>query len=499
MAPVGEARATKGIAEGFRPEQCRCLTIVSEDGLRGHERSGTPAFKGTTKSVEACARGLTWSFNASSKLAAASVVPGLVSTNRMVFITNGRPHRGRGHVDVKVAADGGLAMACASFNAAADSRPIFFMYLGRRGSLGRFSFELATATREIPALRTCFVLSSSNGVASQIRQHGAALLEIDTFKRTWSANVITSFFPARRRLLTWLRRERPVAIVNLMPHMWTPLLRPSIQKLGITYVTVIHDVIGHQGDPTGYVTRWLTSEARKADVVVTLSRTVANHIQAAGYAREDQVHTLFHPDLSYGATPASRERMPGEPLKLLFFGRILKYKGLPLLLSAVEMLRAEGIAVELGVAGAGDLRSEQARLASLGAEVTNRWLDDHEIEPLLARYDAIVLPHIEATQSGVAALAFGNCIPVVGMPAGGLVEQIVSDRTGVLADRITARSLADAIRSLAIDPALYNRISANLRRTVKDRSMKRFVGCLLTLIRERNHATAVAGPARVFV
>jgi glycosyltransferase involved in cell wall biosynthesis len=400
-----------------------------------------------------------------------------------------------------VAGDGGLAAACASLKtrAAADLRSIFFMYLGRRGSLGRFSFELAIATREIPALRASFILSSSNDVARQVRQHGGALLEIDTFKRNWSTNLFTSFFPARRRLLTWLRRERPSAIVNLMPHMWTPLLRPSIQKLGITYVTVIHDVIGHQGDPTGYVTRWLTSEAREADVVVTLSRTVANHLQAAGYAREDQVHTLFHPDLSYGAIPASRERVSGKPLKLLFFGRILKYKGLPLLLTAVEMLRAEGIAVEFGVAGAGDLRSERARLASLGAEVVNRWLEDHEIEPLLARYDAIVLPHIEATQSGVAALAFGNCIPVVGMPVGGLVEQIVSGRTGVLADQITARSLADAIRSLATDPDMYNRISANLRGTVKDRSMERFVGCLLTVIRERNHATAVAGPARVFV
>jgi glycosyltransferase involved in cell wall biosynthesis len=300
-------------------------------------------------------------------------------------------------------------------------------------------------------------------------------------------------------LLTWLRRERPGAIVNLMPHMWTPLLRPGIQKLGIAYVTVIHDVIGHQGDPTGYVMRWLTSEARKADVVVTLSRTVANDLQAAGYAREDQVHTLFHPDLSYGATPANRERASGKPFKLLFFGRILRYKGLPLLLTAVEMLRAEGIAVELGVAGAGDLRSERARLASLDAEVTNRWLNDEEIEPLLTRYDAIVLPHIEATQSGVAALAFGNCIPVVGMPAGGLVEQIVSGQTGVLANQISARSLADAIRSLATDPAMYNRISAHLRRTVKDRSMQRFVGCLLNVIRERNDAMAVAGPARAFV
>jgi glycosyltransferase involved in cell wall biosynthesis len=377
--------------------------------------------------------------------------------------------------------------------AGANLEPTVFMYLGRRGSLGRFSFELATAMRNIPAPKASFVLSSSNEVAGRIRQRGDALLEIDTFKRTWSTNVFTSFFPARRQLLTWLKRERPGAIVNLMPHMWTPLLRPSIQKLGIAYVTVIHDVSGHQGDPTGYVTRWLTSEARKADIVVTLSRTIADQLQAAGYAHEDRIRTIFHPDLSYGAAPTSRSRVLGEPFKLLFFGRILKYKGLPLLLTALEILRAEGIPIQLGVAGDGDLRSERARLASLGAEVTNRWLDDDEIEPLLARYHAIVLPHIEATQSGVAAVAFGNCIPVIGMPVGGLVEQIVSGRTGVLASEVSASSLADAIRSLATNPAMYNGISTHLRRTIKDRSMERFVDCLLNVIREhRNQHRTVA-------
>jgi len=362
------------------------------------------------------------------------------------------------------------------------------MYLGRRGSLGRFSFELAAATREFSTLNARFVLSSSNGVVPQIRHQGSTLLEINTFKRTGLAT-FTSFFPAQRRLLTRLERERPDAVVNLMPHLWTPLLRRGIQRIGIPYITIIHDVVGHSGDPTGYLTRWLTSEARKADVVVTLSRTVADRLKTAGYAGNDKIHTLFHPDLSYGSVLGNRQRSPGEPLKLLFFGRILKYKGLPILLSAVEMLRAEGLFIQLGVAGEGDLRSERERLASLCAEVTNRWLGDNEIGPLLARYDAIALPHLEVTQSGVAAVAFGNCMPVVGMPAGGLVEQIVDGRTGVLATQISASSLAAAIRRLARDPALYNRISAHLMTSAEDRSMGRFLNCLLNVIRIARRAT----------
>src|SRR5262245_34222755 len=113
---------------------------------------------------------------------------------------------------------GGYFSTCAtdkSHRLAGDFGSVCFMYLGRRGALGRFCFELAAATREIPALKAHFVLSSSNSVVAQMRNHGSAPLEIDTFSRLSSANVFTSFFRAQHRLLTRLRRERPDAIVNL--------------------------------------------------------------------------------------------------------------------------------------------------------------------------------------------------------------------------------------------------------------------------------------------
>jgi glycosyltransferase involved in cell wall biosynthesis len=131
--------------------------------------------------------------------------------------------------------------------------------------------------------------------------------------------------------------------------------------------------------------------------------------------------------------------------------------------------------VELGVAGLGNIGPERRRLTALGAEVINRRIEDDEIGPLLARYDAMALSHIEASQSGVAAAAFGNCMPVVAMPVGGIAAQVVDGRTGLMAHRVSARSFADAIHRLAVDPALYERISRNLRETAQDRSMARFV------------------------
>ena len=352
--------------------------------------------------------------------------------------------------------------------------PLLFLYLGRRGALGRFTLELAQTVERMPDIKATFALSSGNDIVREFVGLRKSVLLLDTFDRAVSVASARNFLKARARLLERIAQDRPRAVITLMPHVWTPLLARAIQGSGTKYITIIHDAVGHPGDRTGLLVPWLRSEAYLADLVVTLSRAVADKLVAMEVSRS-KVLPLFHPDLTYGGAPEPRQRAGSTPLRLLFFGRIMKYKGLPLLIDAVEALQAQGVAVRLGVAGSGDLGPERARLTRLGAEVINRWLDDHEIGPLLARYDAVALPHIEASQSGVAAAAFGRGLPVVAMPVGGIAEQVIDAETGVLAAEGSASALAAAIRRLAIDTALYNRISAYLCRTAADRSMTRFV------------------------
>ena len=353
---------------------------------------------------------------------------------------------------------------------------VYFVYLGRRGPAGRFTLELAQACRERPEIGATFVVSRRNPIAADLRQLGCSLLELETFESATSMSVARNFFAARRQLLSCLDHNRASAVVNLMPHVWTPLFGREIRRRGIRYVTIIHDALKHPGDATGHLTGWLRSEAHFADRVITLSRAVADQLSKLQIADSGRVRTLFHPDLRYDGPMPEQERDFKKPLKLLFFGRILKYKGLPTLLAAIELLRREGTHVELGVAGSGDIGKETSRLAALGAEVINRWVDDDEVGRLLARYDAIVLPYHEASQSGVAATAFGACMPVVGTAVGGITEQVLDGLTGVLASSTTAGSLADAIRRLDIDRDLCIKISTHLRQTSLERSMKRFLG-----------------------
>jgi glycosyltransferase involved in cell wall biosynthesis len=202
---------------------------------------------------------------------------------------------------------------------------------------------------------------------------------------------------------------------------------------------------------------------------------VANELEASGRVPSNRLCTLFHPDLSYKPRPERLPLSPDEPIRLLFFGRIMAYKGLHLFLDTVDQLRSDGIAVEAGVFGEGPLGSATERLQRMGAEVVNRWLSGAEIAAALARYHAVVLSHTEASQSGVAATAFGAGVPVIATPVGGLIEQVTDGVTGVLAKRTDALALAAAVKHLLLDQQVYRATCLNPARTSEQRSMARFV------------------------
>jgi glycosyltransferase involved in cell wall biosynthesis len=370
---------------------------------------------------------------------------------------------------------------------------VLFLYLGRRG-FGRFTLELARSVAAAGQARATFCVSRQNEIFGEFAGLGCRVLPVDTFEEAGGA--LARGYRVRtlyRNVLGELTRQRSAAMVTLMPHVWTPLFAPLIRNHGFRYLTVIHDARPHPGDPTSLLNGWALRDALNADPVVTLSRSVANSLAATGTVPASRLVTLFHPDLSYGAE--GRAEAPGSgPFRVLFFGRILAYKGLPALVEAVEMLRRDRVSVHLGVFGDGPLGPLRGRLEALGAEVENRWIGEREVPGIFARHHAVALSHNECSQSGVAAIALGAGLPLVGCRVGGLAEQVADGRTGVLARGCDPASLAAAIRRLATEPRLYADIRAHIRRTARERSMHRFAGQLIALA--TNAEPAVRAPQR---
>jgi glycosyltransferase involved in cell wall biosynthesis len=159
----------------------------------------------------------------------------------------------------------------------------------------------------------------------------------------------------------------------------------------------------------------------------------------------------------------------------------MAYKGLPLFVEACEILKREGLQFGLAAVGEGNLGPVRPRLEALAAEIDNRWIAHDEVAAVMARFDALVLPNIEASQSGVAATALGHGVPVIATPAGGVVEQLKDGETGLLAEDISAQALASAMRRFIADPALRGRLREGAASARESLSMERLLQELLTL------------------
>jgi glycosyltransferase involved in cell wall biosynthesis len=160
-----------------------------------------------------------------------------------------------------------------------------------------------------------------------------------------------------------------------------------------------------------------------------------------------------------------------DPGTFLFFGRIHAYKGLRYLLDAGDILHSRGHHFRLIAAGTGsDLEHHRKRIASTAwVELIDRYISAAEVPQLFRRAMGVVLPYIDATQSGVSAMAFAFARPVIATSVGDVPDVVIDRKTGLIIPPRDANSLADAMEKLLVDRPLRDSLATGAARTAKER------------------------------
>jgi glycosyltransferase involved in cell wall biosynthesis len=365
-------------------------------------------------------------------------------------------------------------------SALAPPARVLLWHWGRAGAGATFTIELARAMRDHPRMEIEVSASQGSELHELMQTLGVPTNVVPTFngdKSSGRGRASAAFgvlrLPSIGRNFGKLLAERRIDVaLCTMQTIWDIATLPGSSRRDTRTVMVLHDAFIHPGDiaffhpDDGY--RLLRSAVLRrqilaADALIVLSDHVRQQaIEFYGYPAE-RIWQMPHGAFNFGdgeVIPATHPRS-ARPLRLLFFGRILQYKGLGHLLRAQRMLRERGVEVDLVVAGSGSLEDVAGLLDGLsGVEVHNHWLSNQEVASFMAEADAVVLPYIEASQSGVAATAFAAGRPVVATPVGGLVQQVSHDRTGLLAKDMTVEALADAIQTFASDANLFDLCAA---------------------------------------
>ena len=301
---------------------------------------------------------------------------------------------------------------------------ILVWHWGRLGAGPRFAAELAAGFGRLPGTPSLLSLSAQAELL-QSAQSPAPELAIPTYAGLPGLIGRLAGGPLLvRRLARQLDRLRPDAAVCAMPALLDFLMVAALRRVGIPYAAVIHDAQHHPGDDLPFQMALQRRLARHAALLVALSPYVGACFRQQGLAHESRLLVASHPPFRFGTIPARRPH--DGPYRLLFFGRLRRYKGLDLLAAALARLPAGRFAVR--VVGSGPASPTLAALAALeGVSVENRWVPETEIASLLAWADAVVLPYREASQSGVAAAAIAAGRPVVATAVGGLAHQLAGE------------------------------------------------------------------------
>jgi len=134
----------------------------------------------------------------------------------------------------------------------------------------------------------------------------------------------------------------------------------------------------------------------------------------------------------------------------LFFGFVRKYKGLHILLDAAQRA-LEKMEFKLLVVGEfyDDEQSYRQQIEELGLKnnviVVSNYVPNNEVAKYFSASDVVVLPYIDATQSGIVQIAYNFNKPVITTNVGGLAEVVVDGKTGMVVQPNSIDELASAI------------------------------------------------------
>lgn len=244
----------------------------------------------------------------------------------------------------------------------------------------------------------------------------------------------------------------------LTPALGTVMARMKQKKPSLLIIGLMHNATSHDAKPWDI---WLTKRfLKRVDRTWTLSEQVASRIQDLLPNRSSRVffHPLYdqYPELQTMVDARKALHLPSQDEAdiVLFFGLIRRYKGLKTLIRAKELLASSNKPVHVLIAGESydDWKPYDA-LINAGerpeqVHVHTRFILDAELPKFFGACNAVCLPYLTASQSGVTAIALHYGIPVVASDVGGLSEYLTTPGTGAVCPPNDPAALALGIQQV---------------------------------------------------
>lgn len=271
---------------------------------------------------------------------------------------------------------------------------------------------------------------------------------------------------SRKALRTVVRDASP-ALIHIVADPWTPTAEAgaaAARDLKIPYLLVGTSSIG---GPNGITAKWQSRRIRDgASALGGIVRSALDHLTAG--ASEKPSAVVSPGGIPIPTTQPARRR--GGPLTFGAVGRVVKERGLDLLLDGLSETYGDW---RLRVVGVGPAQEAlEARAQTLGLSSRLEWLGALPRESLGAFWgsiDVLVAPSrssaswVEPTGSVVLEAMAHAVAPIVSRS--GALPDVVAE-AGLVIDEDDRPALARALQAMVAEPALAQRLGAAARQRV---------------------------------
>lgn len=247
-------------------------------------------------------------------------------------------------------------------------------------------------------------------------------------------------------------------------------------------VTTIHDLEPHPGEAYTPVVNILQR------LIIRTSR----HLIVHGHTIKERLAKKYNLNPST-ITVAPLGILSGQtgrnytvqPHSILFFGRIVDYKGLDTLLQSLILLQRKQIPFYLTIAGSGSLKRYQSLLDQIPQKtVVNRYIPEDQLNNYFASTEIVVLPYKEASQSAVLSIALGYGKPIIATNVGAFSEILENGSNALLIEPERSQLLASSLERLLTNLKLRERLAQAARQTaITQLSWPKIVRCYLQAYR----------------
>jgi glycosyltransferase involved in cell wall biosynthesis len=336
-------------------------------------------------------------------------------------------------------------------------KKVLLLFLGRTGGGPVYAYEMACALSKfskIFVILSSYIDNRKSWEKEMLINKNIEIKYVKTYRsKLWFPVSILNIFHFIK-IITMINKYDPDVLYSTHVHYWDPFIYPFI-KCG-NKIKTIHDPKIKKGED-GLAWRLLYYFSfRYADKYIILSDKFKPILMEKGI-HENNIIVIPHAGFSY-YNKETNDHIFQFHNAVLFFGRIVEYKGLDVLLAAMKIVINDNPDIKLVIAGNGDISEYRKDICLLKPNITlyNYWVPNDQVKRYFTHIDVCVLPYTGATQSGIIPLSYSFSKPVIASDVGALSEQVKHGDTGFLIKPCDPVILAGIILKLMSCPGLIN-------------------------------------------